>query len=183
MMKPLNEKRTSSHFNYLTLSMFLSFKRIKFDISKWKFGSNGSETFICSVKVHHKKSWAKAAVILCFISTSCLTRLRWSPRRPTLSSESCSLTFFFFLLLRTIIIDLFASLVAGKKQPTGLSNGRNSPSKRHLDDTVPWHSLDICSSLWTENESATDDISHYNKAVTAPLWCTSLFQLHSILHR
>lgn len=86
---------------------------------------------------------------------------------PHYQAESCSSTFFFFLPPSTIIIDLFASLVARKKQPTGLSKSRSSPSNRHLDDTVSWHSLDICSSLGTENESATDDISHYNKPVTA----------------
>lgn len=86
---------------------------------------------------------------------------------------------------KPIIIDLLVSPWARKRQkhPTSLSSARNTSSKRHLDDTVPWHTLGICPSLWTVNESATDEISHYEKPVMAPLHCSSQYQLHLILHR
>ena len=77
---------------------------------------------------------------------------------------------------KPIIIDLPASPQARNRQkhPASLSSARNTSSKRHLDDTVPWHTLGICPSLWTVNESATDDISHYEKPVMAPLHCSSV---------
>lgn len=86
---------------------------------------------------------------------------------------------------KPIIIDLLVSPWARKRQkhPASLSSARSTSSKRHLDDTVSWLTLGICPSLWTVNESATDDISHDEKPVMDPLLCSSQYQLHLILHR
>lgn len=113
----------------------------------------------------------QTVVILSFINTSCLSRLSWSPCQHTLLSQSYRL-----LAEKPIIIDLLASLCArnGQKHPASLSSARNISSKRQLDDTVSWHTLGICPSLWTVNESATDDISHYEKPGMAPLHCSQL---------
>lgn len=120
----------------------------------------------------------KAVVILCFINSSCLSRLGWFPCQHALPRRVR------LLAKEPIIIDLLASPWAKKKQkyPASLSSARNTSSKRQLDDTVPWHTAGICPSLWTVNESATDDISHYEKPVVAHLHCSSC-HLNLILHR
>lgn len=89
------------------------------------------------------------------------------------------------LAVKPIIIDLLVSPWARKTRtdPASLSGARSTSSKRHLDDTVSWHTLGICPSLWTVNESATHDISHYGKPAVAPLHCSTQYQIHLILHR
>lgn len=134
-----------------------------------------------NVPLNEKKSGfalpqAKPTVaILCFINTICLRSLSRSPCQYTSPSHHGSLT---SCTEKPIIINLPSTPCAWKRQklPARLSSAK----KHSFKATSSWHSLGICPSLWTVNESGTDDISQYETPVMAPLYCGLQYQLYLI---